>query len=467
MRNTKMITIFAVVSGCVALCTLYRLGIPATMVVLLVTLGLLPYWFQNYERSKNQTQRLLDAQVYMEQLLYAFMHYGNLTTALKEIVLLFPEGRMHEVLNEAIELMIHDYEQEDALHSGLLLIEQNYDNERLRAIHRFLYKVEMIGGSCDGVIALMLRDLNDWKKRMDSYQKECKMAKSRIGVAIGIALFICMITNYILPQQIDLSGSQLRIMSTVILLILLLVIYTRADKRLSVNWLKHGYLSNNPVLVKRYKRYLAYDEQKEQRQSIQMAIVPFLIGLIAIYKALVPLVFLSVIVMVFLLNQHRIGHYLSHKSLVREIGKAFPQWLMELSLLLQIDNVQVSIAKTLESAPEILRPALNQFQQEINQNPESVQPYLDFLREFSVPQIQSAMKMLYAVSAGNGGTENEQLMELIDRNQMLMNQAEELMNEDALAGMYVLFLTPALAGAAKLMIDMTIFLVAFFTQINV
>lgn len=46
----------------------------------------------------------------------------------------------------------------------------------------------------------------------------------------------------------------------------------------------------------------------------------------------------------------------------------------------------------------------------------------------------------------------------------LMEQAEALKNEDALAGMYLLFLAPALIGAVKLIVDMTIFLLAFFVQ---
>ena len=56
---------------------------------------------------------------------------------------------------------------------------------------------------------------------------------------------------------------------------------------------------------------------------------------------------------------------------------------------------------------------------------------------------------------------------MIARNQNLMNQAEEMAHEDALAGMYALFLTPSLAGGAKLLVDMTIFMLAFFQHVAV
>ena len=166
--------------------------------------------------------------------------------------------------------------------------------------------------------------------------------------------------------------------------------------------------------------------------------------------------------LLFCLYQHKIGHFLAKRKLSREIEKAFPHWLMELSLLLQTDNVQVSISRTLSHAPKVLLPALKELIEKLDREPEAAEPYLDFLKEFSNPQIQAAMKMLYAISAGNGGNEKEQLQELIARNQNLMNQAEEMAHEDALAGMYALFLTPSLAGGAKLLVDMTIFMLAFF-----
>lgn len=467
MKGTGFLTAFAVTSGCIGLCLLYQLDVGYIVAMVILCLCFLPRWLKNHEKNRNEKKRLSDAQTYMEQLLYAFMRHGSLATALQEVIVLFPDGSMHEILTKAIHLIMHDFEQEDALRSGLLVIEEEYENERLSSIHRFLYKVEMVGGSYDGVTSLMLKDLSVWQKRMDSFQSDCKQAKNNVSIAIGVALFICMVTNYILPDRIDMAGNQVRMISTVILLAALMLIYTKADKRLSVNWLKHGYPKNSQSMRKRYERLLSYDEKKEQKSSILMAAVPFLIGVIAACKANLPLAFLTIFLMIFLLHQHKIGHYLAKKNLIREIGKAFPQWLMELSLLLQIDNVQVSIAKTMKHAPEVLKPALVKFQDAILKNPESVQPYLDFLKEFSLPQVQSAMKMLYAVSAGTGGNESEQLTELIDRNQTLMNQAEELINEDALAGMYVLFLVPALAGAVKLMIDMTIFLLTFFTQVSV
>lgn len=299
---------------------------------------------------------------------------------------------------------------------------------------------------------------------MDNYQKDCKKERRNVGIAIGTAMFICMVTTYLLPAKVDISGNTVQMASTVILIAVLLMVYTKADSELAVDWLLEGVKENESHMADKYRQFLAYDEQKERRKSICMAAVSGFAAIFFGFLSMIPIAVGCALLGIFLFNQHKIGHYLAKKTLTREIEKAFPHWLMELSLLLQIDNVQVSIAKTVSHAPEVLRPALEELLQKIEKNPEAAQPYLNFLQEFERPQIQSAMKMLYALSAGNGGSEKEQLEELIARNQNLMNQAEELAHEDALAGMYLLFLAPALAGGMKLLVDMTIFMLTFFTQ---
>ncbi len=452
---------------CLGIGYLYHLTFLWMIAACAILLFFLPKWRRNYRKGKAEQRRLSDAQIYMEQLLYAFMRQEKLLAAIGEVLELFPAGKMHDTLQKAVELIRYDYQEENVTEQALKLIEEEYQNERLVLIHRFLYKVETVGGSYEGITTLLLQDLNGWRQRMDHYQKDCKKERRNVRIAIATAMFICMVTTYLLPSKVDISGNALQMASTIILILVLLMVYTKADNKLAVNWLLEGEKRNESRLADKYGQFLAYDEYKEGRKSICMAVISgfaaFLFGLLS----MIPIASGCALLGILLLNQHKIGHYLAKKTLTREIEKAFPHWLMELSLLLQIDNVQVSIAKTVSHAPEVLQPALEELMQEIEKNPEAAQPYLDFLQEFERPQIQSAMKMLYALSVGNGGSEKEQLEELIARNQNLMNQAEELAHEDALAGMYLLFLAPALAGGMKLLVDMTIFMLTFFTQASV
>lgn len=444
--------------------SLYHLTLPFKLTLCASLFFFLPRWRKNYLEGKLQKQRLSDAQIYMEQLLYAFLRQEKLLTAMKDVLVLFPKGKMHDTLTRAVELICYDYKEEDATKQGLKLIEEEYRNERLITIHRFLYKVERIGGSYDGITTLLLRDLNEWRQGLDRYQKACARERRNVRVAIGAVFLICMVTNYLLPDRVDISGNVVQMATTVLLAVILLVIYTTVDGRLSVNWLRWGEGESDDKAVAQYKRYIAYQESAEWKVSVRMAVLPLIGSVIFGFCSLYPLAVVCLLLGVFLLNQHRIGHALAGKTIKREIDKAFPHWLMELSLLLQLDNVQVSIAKTVSHAPKILQPALEELVSRIEKQPESAEPYLNFLPDFTGPQIQSAMKMLYALSVGNSGSEKEQLEELIARNRNLMNQAEQLQQEDSLAGMYLMFLTPALAGGMKLLVDMTIFMFAFFSQ---
>ncbi len=150
---------------------------------------------------------------------------------------------------------------------------------------------------------------------------------------------------------------------------------------------------------------------------------------------------------------------------VEEITKAFPQWLMEISLLLQVsENVNAAIAKSLEDAPAILSDSLKVIQEEIMEQPESNEPYMNFMKEFGILEIQSAMGMLYSISTGRGGDAELQIDEILTKNTALLGQSERAANENRLAALYWQFLFPSIIGGGKLLVDMTLVTIAFMTS---
>ena len=90
----------------------------------------------------------------------------------------------------------------------------------------------------------------------------------------------------------------------------------------------------------------------------------------------------------------------------------------------------------------------------------------NFLKDYDLPDVHSAMRMLYALSNGGYGNSEKQLSQILKRNQELLDKAEREQNQDSLAGLYALFLAPALTGAGKMMIDMTAFLVVFLASVH-
>jgi len=121
----------------------------------------------------------------------------------------------------------------------------------------------------------------------------------------------------------------------------------------------------------------------------------------------------------------------------------------------------VAIQKSMHQAPDVLQADIHQLEQELLVDPESSRPYHRFLTDFKLPQISSAMSMLFSLSMGNSENGRQQLMELVNGNYQLLDEAEKIRLRDKSSGMYLLFLAPVLVGSLKLVVDMAIFMLSF------
>ena len=65
---------------------------------------------------------------------------------------------------------------------------------------------------------------------------------------------------------------------------------------------------------------------------------------------------------------------------------------------------------------------------------------------------------------GTGGNASFQIADIIRRNQLMMDKAQKMKNEDSLAGMYALFLAPQLTGGGKIIVDMLVLMVLSLGQ---
>lgn len=79
---------------CLGIGRFYHLTLPWQIALSIILLFFLPKWRSNYRRGETERQRLTDAQIYMEQLLYAFMRQEKLLSAIGEVLVLFPTGKM-------------------------------------------------------------------------------------------------------------------------------------------------------------------------------------------------------------------------------------------------------------------------------------------------------------------------------------------------------------------------------------
>ena len=88
--------------------------------------------------------------------------------------------------------------------------------------------------------------------------------------------------------------------------------------------------------------------------------------------------------------------------------------------------------------------------------PDSLSSYTDFCKDFDVPEVQSCMKMLHAISESGTGNADVQINNLIQRVNEMQDMADNIRNESIAFRMKMLFSYPVLAATVKLLIDLTL-----------
>ena len=409
----SIITYGAVVMATLGLGMLFRLqGIYLFVLCLWVVLWL-PFFLRNIYKNRYNQQHFLEANTYMEQFLYSFQKSGKVLTTLEDVAKLFTKGEMHRVITEAIYHIRHTYEENDVSQNALQIIEDSYCVPQISTMHRFALQVEKIGGEYAGAIMLMLDARRMWVDRVYELLKEKNRRRVQILVSVFASLLLCTILLFVAERiQVDITEYPVTKVSTLVVLMLDFYIFYRGDSKLSTGYMEEEMPQGD--YLRQYEKV-----KKSQRMGG--------IGL---------------------------GVGIAKRHVTRGIQMLFPRWLMEVSLLLQSENVQVAIAKSYEDAPALLKPELKILIEKLRLHPTDMEPYLSFFQDYPLPEVQSAMKMLYSISEGTGGNASNQISDIIRRNQVLMNTAEQMKNEDALAGMYALFLAPQLTGSLKLLVDM-------------
>lgn len=454
----------------IALGYFYRLTMPSMLLVLAAAIGCMPWLLKINKQKHRQQRRFMEVNLYMEQILYSFRKNPKIFSALSDVEKLFSSGKMLECIGQAREHIAVAYGEEVPEEQAFLIIEEAYPSNRIAAIHRLMLEVERLGGRYEDSVRILQNDRSVWEKQTFVYQKQCSVQKRNILAAELLSSMFCLMTPVLCNgflQDIDITGSLIYQITTVAALLMYLGIFLITEKCFYRDWIRERNSLADKSLPKKYEKVVQYDFGKARAKSFMWAIAPGLIMVIFLVRQHYLGAVFFLLLFIVMINQHKMDYALAKKAVVHEIEKAFPVWLMEVSLLLQNNNVQVSIQKSLDKAPKVLVPALEILVDRLQEMPESNLPYSEFLQEFQIAEVVSAMGMLYSISDGGGGDAREQIEEILMRNTELMSQAEALSNQDKLGEMYLLFLVPALLGALKMIIDMTLLLGAFFVQVHI
>ena len=422
-----------------------------------------------YERK-----RFDDVIMYCEQMIYSFKKMPKIQTALEDTRTLL-NGRIAELVDEAIEYINKGISQGDIYEEAFAIIEKEYYCDKIVSLHKFLMKIERKGGHYDNSINVLLNDIQDWNSRTYVYQKEKKSTKGKLVICIVLSLVISGATLFMLPKGVHISGSLAYQITTGIFLSLLITLYTVIQTKLSGSWLGESEIKTYESTIERWF-YLAYEynEKVATKKRLPILIVCAFAGAYIGYmnyvgaRDMIKFIIAGCIVLMgFLLyNDAKKKKKMAKKKISNEIEKEFPNWLRDMSVNLQAETVQVAIINSIPNAAYVLRPFLKQLVEDFEKDPTGIGPYLNFISEYDLPEIKSTLKMFYALNNNGRDEAEEQINVLLKRNQALLDKSEKIRHEDTLAGMGFICMLPMFASVIKLCVDMMLMLSAFMSQMN-
>ena len=114
-----------------------------------------------------------------------------------------------------------------------------------------------------------------------------------------------------------------------------------------------------------------------------------------------------------------------YKANLEKINQMLPYYLKGLEILIQHYTVPVALRKSVDTAPDVFKPGLKRLCEKIEAGDSSVEPYMDFAREYPVRDSMRMMRLLYRLGLGSQENKQEQLI-MFDKNvSTLQNKARE------------------------------------------
>ncbi len=440
------------------------------LLLILLFIFLLPTMILNKFKYQYEQRRFSETNSYMEQMIYSFKKKDKILTSLEDTREL-ANHNMARVLDKAINWIDRGISKGNIYREALGFIENDYSCSRIKTLHAFLIEIEENGGDYQHSLTILLQDIQDWSKRIRLQQQNRSNLQKKVLLSIILAMVTCCSMLLMIPADYTtmITSKMLYQITTTFVLASCIVLYVYTEKKLSGN-----YLADDDDLMSQeeYKKYYIDATHYDMKKARKKSIINFFAMMIVSVASFIVDRFVSIslqfsgivfaLLAIFMLFQPYLHQKTAKKKTIREIEKVFPMWIRTLILHLQSDNITVSLYNSLATCPVAIKRDVIRLVKEIQQYPGEISPYLHFMQEFEgCHDMKASVKNLYALAEFGGEDLTRQLDHLIQQNQELMEHAEEMANEDRLAGLSTLILAPMLFAILKLLVDLWIFSSSF------
>ena len=162
-----------------------------------------------------------------------------------------------------------------------------------------------------------------------------------------------------------------------------------------------------------------------ERRIKQLTIGGVIVFAIIIFNfSWINLIFGIIVVIVIYKNQYsNLKSY--YKKHLTEIDQTLPYYLKSIEILAQHYTIPVAISRSIETAPSLFKDGLREMIEKIDAGDSSIDPYLDFAKQYPVRDSLRMMRLLYRLSIGAQENKQEQLLVFSKSVSSLQNKARE------------------------------------------
>ena len=151
------------------------------------------------------------------------------------------------------------------------------------------------------------------------------------------------------------------------------------------------------------------------------------------------------------------------KRHMHEIDVQLPYYLKGLEILIQHYTVPVAIGKSIETAPPIFKEGLQKLIDSLNAGDSTIEPYMQFARDYPVRDSMRMMRLLYRLGLGRQERKQEQLMTFSRTISNLQQKARETKYKQRLEKMESKTMTMLICTGIGVMILMIISILMTFS----
>lgn len=137
---------------------------------------------------------------------------------------------------------------------------------------------------------------------------------------------------------------------------------------------------------------------------------------------------------------------------------------MQITLLMQFNNVPVSIAQSYDTAPGILKPEIREMLVALDAEPTSPVPYNNFGKNVNLSSVNEVMNTLYSVQNAFGADVEREIDAIFEQNRKLNESISEQHRKDKKAANEIYLFLEVGAGCVLLIVDLVFMVVCFMSM---